>query len=56
VDAISNILLGVDRPARILYLGHYISGDPAWHGCNPIDNYWKALAQARGWRVIDLRT
>jgi hypothetical protein len=56
VDAISNILLGVSRPARILYLGHYITGDPAWHGCNPIDNCWKTLAQARGWRVVDLRT
>jgi hypothetical protein len=55
VDAISSILLGVDRPARVLYLGHYITGDPGWHSCNPIDNCWKALAQARGWRVVDLR-
>jgi hypothetical protein len=56
VDAISNILLGVSRPARVLYLGHYISGNPGWHACNPIDECWKALAQARGWRVVDLRT
>jgi hypothetical protein len=56
VDAISNILLGVSRPPRILYLGHYISGDPRWHTCHPIDACWKALAQARGWRVVDLRT
>ena len=56
VDAISNIFLGVSRPARILYLGHYISGSPAWHACYPIDACWKALAQARGWRVVDLRT
>ena len=56
VDAISNILLGVSRPARILYLGGYTSGVPGWHACYPIDNCWKALAQARGWRVVDLRT
>jgi hypothetical protein len=56
VDAISNILLGVSRPARILYLGLYITDDPAWHACNPIDNCWKALAQARGWKLVDLRT
>ena len=56
VDAICNVLLGVSRPARILYLGHYISSDPAWHACHPIDACWKTLAQARGWRVVDLRT
>jgi hypothetical protein len=55
VDAISNILLGVSRPAGVLYLGHYITGAPDWHACNPIDNCWTALAQARGWRVVDLR-
>ena len=56
VDAISSILLDVSRPVRILYLGHYISGSPGWHTCHPIDACWKALAQARGWRVVDLRT
>lgn len=55
VDAISSILLGASRPARILYLGLYISGSPGWHACYPIDNCWKAIAQARGWRVVDLR-
>ena len=56
VDAISNILLGVSQPARILYLGHYTSSDPSWHACHPIDNCWKTLAQTRGWSVLDMRT
>jgi hypothetical protein len=55
VDAISNILLGISRPARILYLSYYTSNDPSWHACYPLDNCWKALAQARGWKVVDLR-
>jgi hypothetical protein len=55
VDAISSILLGVSRPARILYLGHYGTDYTAWHDCSTIDNCWKALAQARGWSVVDLR-
>jgi len=55
VDAISNCLLGLRRPLRILYLGHYISGAPGWHLCHPIDACWRALASARKWRVVDLR-
>jgi len=56
VDAISGILLGVARPARILYLSYYTSTIPEWHDCYPCDACWKALAQARGWRVVDLHT
>jgi hypothetical protein len=56
VDAISSILLGVRVPTRILYLGDYISDTPSWHACYPCDECWKALAQARGWKVIDLRS
>jgi hypothetical protein len=56
VDAISSILLGVSRPARILYLGTYVSDEPWWHACYPMDECWKALAQARGWSILDLRS
>jgi hypothetical protein len=56
VDAISRILLGVSSPARILYLGHYTSNYPYYHICYPADECWRALAQARGWSVLDLRT
>jgi len=56
VDAISSILLGVAKPARILYLGHYVSDIPSWHACYPMDECWKALARARGWSILDLRS
>jgi len=55
VDAISNCLLGLRRPLRILYLGRYVSGTPGWHLCHPIDACWRALASARKWRLVDLR-
>jgi hypothetical protein len=55
VDAISSILLGVDAPRTILYLGHYISSAPWTHMCYPMDECWKALTQARGWILFDLR-
>jgi hypothetical protein len=55
IDAISNILLGACKPARILYLASY-TGDPDVHPlCFPIDNCFKKLAEERGWKIIDLR-
>lgn len=56
VDAVSNILLGTSKPARILYLAGYITSISDWHACYPLDNCWNTLAQQRGWRVTDLRT
>jgi hypothetical protein len=56
VDAISNILLGVSKPARILYLGGYTSSNANWHACYPIDACWGTIAQQRGWIIKNLRT
>jgi hypothetical protein len=55
VDAISSILLGVSAPRTILYMGTYVSDAAWWHYCYPCDECWKALAQARGWLLFDLR-
>lgn len=56
VDAISNILLGLSNPTRILYISGYTSSLSDWHLCYPLNVCWNTLAQQRGWRVIDLRT
>jgi hypothetical protein len=55
VDAISSILLDVGAPRTILYLGDYISNSPWAHICYPCYVCWKALTQARGWQLFDLR-
>ncbi|MCC6002917.1 MAG: hypothetical protein LM590_01045 [Thermofilum sp.] len=55
VDAISSVLLNVSQPLRVIYMGGYTSDAPYYHKDYPLDSAWKALAQSRGWEVVDLR-
>jgi hypothetical protein len=55
VFAASNILLGISKPTRILYLSGYSSGDQWFHYCYPIDTCWQQFASQYGYKIVDLR-
>jgi hypothetical protein len=55
VDAISNVLLNIPCPSRILYLPRYYSDIPGWHEQYPADVCWQTLCSKRGWILTDLR-
>jgi hypothetical protein len=55
IDAISNVLLNIPYPLRILYLSDYYSSIPEWHEQYPADVCWQTLCSKRGWILTDLR-
>jgi hypothetical protein len=55
ITAISSVLLGAQRPKKLVYMGRYDSLHPESHECYPADSCLRALAELYGWRVLDMR-
>jgi hypothetical protein len=55
VDVVRKCVLPSLQPRSIIWLAYQGSGIPEWHECNPVEECWRQLCEARGWLLLDLR-
>lgn len=53
--ALISCFLGPVNELEIAYAGVYISDDPSWHKCYPLDACWEEVCESLYWELIDKR-